>query len=62
MTSGKRTSVFIGAKLKESEAELRKIEEQIKIFQEKHQAINIDDQSKAMIEAIGNVKGQLISK
>lgn len=62
MTSGKRTRVFIGAKLKESEGELRRIEEQIKIFQEKHQAINIDDQSKAMIEAIGNVKGQLISK
>lgn len=62
MTSGKRTRVFIGTKLKESEAELRRIEEQIKIFQEKNQAINLDDQSKAMIEAIGNLKGQLIGK
>ena len=34
----------------------------MKSFQERNKAVKLDDQSKAIIDAIGSVKGQLMAK
>ncbi|MBI3610053.1 MAG: lipopolysaccharide biosynthesis protein [Nitrospirae bacterium] len=62
MTSGRRMRVFVEERLKEAKEELRKTEDAVRAFQEKNRAVKLDDQSKAIIEAIGNVKGQLMAK
>lgn len=61
-TSGKRTRVFVEERLKGAKEELGKAEDAIKRFQEANRALKLDDQSKAIIEAIGTVKGQLMAK
>ncbi len=61
-TSGKRMRVFLEKRLISAEPELAKAEEAVKVFQEKNKAVKLDDQSKAIIEAIGTVKGQLMTK
>lgn len=62
MTSGARTRAFLEKRLDEAKIELSKVEEAIKAFQERNKAIKLDDQSKAIIDAIGSVKGQLMAK
>lgn len=62
MTSGQRMRTFAEKRLKESRQELEKIEAELRVFQEKHKTVNLDSQSKAIIEAIGTVKGQLMAK
>src|SRR3990170_5612514 len=54
--------VFVEDRLKEAKVELTKAEETIKGFQERNRAIKLDDQSRAVIEAMGTVKGQLMAK
>jgi len=61
-TSGRRMRVFVEERLKEAKVELAKAEDAIKEFQERNRAVKLDDQSKAIIEAIGTVKGQLMAK
>ena len=61
-TSGRRMRVFVEDRLKEAKVELTKAEETIKGFQEKNKAYKLDDQSRAIIEAIGTIKGQLMAK
>lgn len=53
---------FVEKRLSEGSAELAKVEEAVKGFQEKNGAVKLDDQSKAIIETIGKVKGQLMAK
>lgn len=62
MTSGKRMRTFVEKRLMEAKVELTKTEEAVKDFQERSKAVKLDDQSKAIIEAIGTVKGQLMAK
>jgi uncharacterized protein involved in exopolysaccharide biosynthesis len=62
MTAGKRVRVFIEKRLHEAKEDLEKAEDQLKTFQEKNRAVRLDEQSKAIINAIGVVKGQLIAK
>lgn len=62
MTSGKRTRSFIEKRLAEARTELAKAEDEIKAFQQKNKAVKLDDQSKAIIEVLGSVKGQLMAK
>lgn len=62
MTSGKRTRLFVEKRLKEAENELAKAEEAMKRFQENNRAIKLDEQSSAVIGAIGSLKGQVIAK
>lgn len=62
MTSGGRMRVFVGKRLGETKEELAKVEEEVRIFQDQYRAVKLDDQSKAMIEAIGKVKGQLMAR
>ncbi|HXI10239.1 MAG TPA: Wzz/FepE/Etk N-terminal domain-containing protein [Thermodesulfobacteriota bacterium] len=61
-TSGGRIRVFVKRRLEETEKDLAGAEEEIKAFQEKNGAVRLDDQSKAIIDAIGAVKGQLMAK
>jgi len=61
-TSGRRMRVFIEKRLNEAKIELTKAEELMKAFQEGNRAVKLDDQSRAIIEAIGIVKGQLMAK
>ncbi|MFY9268184.1 MAG: Wzz/FepE/Etk N-terminal domain-containing protein [Candidatus Manganitrophaceae bacterium] len=62
MTSGGRMRSFIEKRLKEANEELLRVEEAVKAFQEKNVAVKLDDQSKAIIGAIGGVKGELMAK
>ena len=61
-TSGGRIRVFVKRRLEETEKDLAGAEEEIKAFQEKNGAVRLDDQSKAIIDTIGAVKGQLMAK
>ncbi len=61
-TSGKRTRVFVEGRLVEAKGEQATIEEAVKVFQEEHQAVQLDKQATEIIEAIGTVKGQLMAK
>ena len=61
-TSGRRMRVFVEKRLDEAKVELTKAEEAIKTFQETNRAVKIDDQSRAVIDAIGSVKGLLMAK
>lgn len=61
-TAGRRMRVFVEERLKGAKDELTASEEAIKSFQEKNRALKLDDQSKAVIEAMGMVKGHLMAK
>jgi uncharacterized protein involved in exopolysaccharide biosynthesis len=62
MTAGGRMRAFIEKRLNDQKMELAKIEEELKGFQEKNGAVKLDDQSKAIIDAIGRIKGQIMAK
>lgn len=62
MSAGGRMRSFVEKRLNEGKVELARIEETVKNFQEKNGAVKLDDQSKAIIETIGRVKGQLMAK
>ncbi len=62
MTSGGRMRAFVEKRLKEEKIKLERTEEQVKEFLENNGAVKLDDQSKAIIETIGKVKGQLMAK
>jgi tyrosine-protein kinase Etk/Wzc len=62
MTDGKRVRVFVEKRLLEAKESLENAEDQFRAFQEKNKAVRLDEQSKAIINAIGEVKGQLIGK
>lgn len=61
-TSGQRVRIFVEKRLKEAKADFFKTEEEIRAFQEKHGVVKIDDQSKVIIESMGELKGQIIAK
>lgn len=62
MTSGGRMRAFVEKRLNDQKMELAKLEEEVKGFQEKNGAVKLDDQSKAIIDVFGRVKGQLMAK
>ncbi len=62
MSSGRRMRIFVEKRLDEVKVNLAGTEENLKDFQEKYKAIKLDDQSKAIIDAIGLVKGHLMAK
>ncbi|MFQ5587921.1 MAG: GumC family protein [Nitrospiria bacterium] len=61
-TSGGRMRAFIEKRLKEAKVALTNSEDAVKAFQEENGAVKLDVQSKAIIEAIGTVKGELMAK
>lgn len=62
MTEGRKTRVFVEKRLADTKAELARLEEDFKRFQKENGAVKLDEQSKAIVEAIGTVKGQLMAK
>jgi len=62
MSAGRRMRIFVEKRLNEAKVSLVRTEEDLREFQEKYRAIKLDDQSKAIIEAIGLIKGQLMGK
>lgn len=60
--SGVRTREFIGKRLNETKSDFAKAEEALKVFQENYRAVSLDEQSKAIFDAIGTIKGNLIAK
>jgi len=61
-TSSSRMRAFLDKRLAESKIALAAAEEGLKAFQERNRAVKLDDQSRAVMEAIGSVKGQLMAK
>lgn len=61
-TSGRKMRIFVEERLNGAKVDLARAEENIKAFQEKNKAVKLDDQSKAIIEAIGILKGNLMAK
>lgn len=62
MTAGRRMRMFVEKRLKEAKDELARVEEKLKTFQVQNRAFQLDAQSKAIIETIGTVKGELMAK
>ena len=62
MSAGQRKRVFVEKRLKEAKVELAAAEDALIDFQRKNNAIELDVQSAAIIEAIGKLKGELIAK
>ena len=62
MTSGRRMRVFVEARVKQASEELATAEDAVKAFQEKNKAVKLDEQSRAIIDAIANLKGQVMAR
>lgn len=62
MSSGRRMRTFVEGQMNDTRKKLEAVEEDIRRFQEKNKAVDIDSQAKAIIEAIGTVKGQIVAK
>lgn len=62
MTSGKRTRMFIEKRLDDTKRGLAKAEEALKMFQENNKAVQLEEQAKVIIEAIGEIKARLVAK
>lgn len=61
MSLGKNTRVFIGKRLEKARADLKEAEDAARRFQETNKAVKLDEQSKAVIEAMAGLKGKIIS-
>lgn len=53
---------FLERRLEAVKEDLVQAEQKVKVFQEKNKTIRIDDQTKAIIETIAKIKGELASK
>lgn len=62
MTSGQRMRIFVEKRLVEAREALSRVEEDLKRFQESNKAILPAEQTKAIIEAVGALKGQQMAK
>jgi uncharacterized protein involved in exopolysaccharide biosynthesis len=60
VSKAKAMREFIEGRLKESVRDLTLAEESLKSFQEEHNAVSLDEQIKASINAIAELRGQLI--
>ncbi len=61
-TTGGRMRVFVEKRLGEEKRALTKAEEALKAFQEANGAVQLDAQSRALVDAIGTLRGQLMAK
>lgn len=62
MTSGRRMRVFVENRLKEAKEQLNLMEEAMRSFQNVSGAVRLDDQSRTIIEAVGEVKKNLMTR
>ncbi len=61
-SSSMRMRLFVEERLVETGEKLIETEDNLKNFQEKNKAIKMDDQSKVVINTLGNIKGQIMAK
>jgi tyrosine-protein kinase Etk/Wzc len=58
VTKARNTRVFIQSRLKEVRASLQASEDSLAVFQTRHQAMALDDQTKAQIEIVAKLEGE----
>jgi uncharacterized protein involved in exopolysaccharide biosynthesis len=62
MTIGKRNRIFLEGRLKEVKAKMVELEDSLKSFQERHRTVSIDDETKAAIATMSDLKARIMSK
>ena len=62
MTSGGRMRAFVEQRLKEERDALAHVEKEVQMFQEKNGAVQLDEQSRAIIGAMGEMRGTLMAR
>lgn len=62
MTRGKRNRIFIEDRLVSVKMDLKAAEESLKLFQQKHKTVFLEEEVKAAIEAAGNLKAEIIAR
>jgi tyrosine-protein kinase Etk/Wzc len=61
LTEASRQRAFLEGRLVEVNSDLANAEDALRAFQEKHGAIQMEEQAKSMIDLMGNLKGQLMA-
>jgi len=61
VTEAGRNRGFIESRLKETERDLRKAEEDLRGFQERNKAVVLQDQAKAAVEGAAKLKGEIMA-
>jgi len=61
LTEASRQRVFLEGRLVQVNKDLANAEDALRAFQEKHGAIQVDEQAKSMIDLLGQLKGQLMA-
>lgn len=62
MTRGKRNRIFIEERLEKVKEDLNAAEESLRVFQQRHRTVSLDDEVRAAIEAAGNLKADVIAR
>ena len=62
MTRGKRNRMFIEDRLVSVKMDLKAAEESLKVFQQNHKTVSLEEEVKAAIEAAGNLKAEIIAR
>ena len=62
MTRGKRNRIFIEDRLAKVKEDLKASEESLKVFQQNHKTVSLEDEVRVAIEAAGNLKAQIIAR
>jgi len=62
MTSGGRMRAFVERRLREERDALAHVEKEVQMFQEKNGAVQLDEQSRAIIRAMGEMRGTLMAR
>jgi tyrosine-protein kinase Etk/Wzc len=60
ITENRKKKNFLEKRLREAQIELEKIEDQIKLYQEKHQILAMDSQAKATIDAASQLQAEIM--
>jgi uncharacterized protein involved in exopolysaccharide biosynthesis len=61
LTEAGRNRAFIESRLKETERDLRRAEEDLRGFQERNKAVVLQDQAKAAVEGAAKLKGEIMA-
>ncbi|MCK4352405.1 hypothetical protein KAW65_03245 [candidate division WOR-3 bacterium] len=62
MSIGKKNRIFLEGRLKEVKKNLEIIEDSLKRFQELHKTVSIEDELEPVLEAVSDIKAQIIAK
>lgn len=62
MTRGKKNRIFIEKRLEKVEQDLKAAEESLRVFQQIHKTVSLDDEVSAAIQAASTLKAEIIAK